>query len=147
MPRHSPRVRHFGLWLLFAPRGVQNLRYFRDHRGGWLLTPFQRKLGIRYLPTSVYKRSVARMGDWKGGFFPYGKQGPPRSLLKLTAFAEGDAAARKYAKLFDGARRWLPASTGYAYLWAPRIRHVPHLPYARLVAIVPEKVRHWQNDI
>jgi hypothetical protein len=147
MPRFSPRVRRFGLWLLFAPRGGQSHRYFRDVGGNWLLTTFQRRLGIRYLPTTVYKRSFARMGNWKGGFFTHAKCGAPRTLQRLTPLAEAPPISRSYTRFLPHEKRSLHTSTGYAYLWAPRIRLLRSLPFARLVAVVPEMVRHWHDGI
>jgi hypothetical protein len=130
----------YGLWLFFLPGGAENKKVFHQDRvGNWLLTPFQRKIGIQYFPSSIYRRSFAKMGEWKGGFGCYGRRAAPKSLLEIIqSNAPGGRRAARQTQLLSSAEM-LRNSTGYAYLWSPRMQYKSQPPYAKLVAIVREK--------
>ena len=130
----------YGLWLFFLPGGAENTKVFRQDRvGNWLLTPFQRKIRMRYFPSHTYRRSFDKMGEWKGCFGAYGRRGPPKSILEIIqSTAPGGRRVPRQAQLLSGAEM-VRNSTGYAYLWSPRMQYKSQPPYTKLVAIVREK--------
>jgi hypothetical protein len=73
----SRRVQRFGIWSIHTPRGAEDPRVFQQSKNGdWPVSLTQRRLGIRLFSPSVYKRSFARMAEWKGYYTSYSKRGP-----------------------------------------------------------------------
>ena len=129
-------VRLFGLWLITVPRGSEDRRVFAESRSGdWPVSLFQRKVGIRLFPTTVYRRSFARMGQWKGFFMTHAAGAAQTRLQPLVRKACKDiGCVRARFKLVPGAEQHMRSATGHAVLWAPRMRLLRSAPGAKLAA-------------
>jgi hypothetical protein len=140
MPR---MVRSFGLWAIHAPRGAQDKRVFSEARNGdWPVSLFQRAVGVRLFSQSVYRRSFARMGEWKGFFMTQGK-GAARSRLQplLRSVREHLEAPCARARVERGASKALAGARGHVALWAPRMKFLRAPPCGKLLARIYVKRR------
>jgi hypothetical protein len=130
------KIRTYGLWAITAPRGANDPRVFlEDRRGNWPVSLFQRAVGVRLHPTSVYRRSFARMGDWKGFFITHAPGAAQKQLSPLIRrVCTNLGAPRARVKTARNAEVLLQGATGHAVLWSKRIRLLPKPPHARLLA-------------
>lgn len=144
MPR---RIRVYGLWSVNAPMGAHDKRVFvESHNGDWPLSLFQRAVGVRLLPPSVYRRSFARMGDWKGFFSTHSALRPQRRLDTLLRKVRDDLdAPRSIVKLMPSASLELTNATGHVALWSKRLQLSRRPPGARLLARIYVKQRRSES--
>ena len=138
----SRAIRTFGLWSISASKGAQDNRVFAESRNGdWPLSLFQRRVGVRLFPASVYRRSFARMGEWKGFFMTHAAGAAQRRLQPLIRKVRKNLGAPTARfQLVRGASEALSSATGHVALWAPHIRLVRKPPCGRLVARIYVKV-------
>jgi hypothetical protein len=136
MPALTRRVRTYGLWAITAPRGHLDWRVFLENRkGDWPVSVFQRAIGVRLHPPTTYRRSFARMGDWKGFFLTHARRSPQKRLQALLRKACEDLGeSRTRAKPVANAKDLLAGATGHAVVWTKRIRFVFNPPRGRLLA-------------
>jgi hypothetical protein len=130
------RVRIYGLWAITAARGHEDQRVFlEDRKGDWPVSPFQRAIGVRLYPQSVYRRSFARMAEWKGFFATHARGAPEKrihSLVRAACKNLGEPKAR--SKAVTNASKLLQGATGHAVVWAKHLRLLARPPRARLLA-------------
>ncbi len=138
----SRALRTFGLWSISVSKGAHDNRVFAESRNGdWPLSLFQRSVGVRLFPPSVYRRSFARMGEWKGFFMSHAAGAAQRRLHPLIRkVCKNLGASTGRFQLIPGASEALSSATGHVALWAPHIRLVRKPPCGRLVARIYVKV-------
>jgi hypothetical protein len=136
-------IRTYGLWAVTAPRGARDPRVFlEDRMGNWPVSLFQRAVGVRLYPTSAYRRSFARMGDWKGFFITHAPGAAKRHLGPLIRKVCADLGApRAQVSPVRNAAALLQGATGHAVLWSKHIRLLSKPPHARLLARLYVKAR------
>jgi hypothetical protein len=106
-----------------------------DRNGNWPVSLFQRSIGIRLYPTSVYRRSFARMGEWKGFFLTHAPGNAQQRLQPLIRTVCRDLGApRARSKPVPGSKELLVGATGHAVVWSKHIRFASRSPHARLLA-------------
>jgi len=138
----SRTIRTFGLWSITARKGAHDKRVFAESRNGdWPLSLFQRRVGVRLLPASVYRRSFSRMGEWKGFFMTHAAGAAQKRLLPLIREVRRslDAPSARFT-LVAGASQALSSARGHVALWAPHIRFLRNPPCGRLLARIYVKV-------
>jgi hypothetical protein len=109
--------------------------FLEDRKGDWPVSLFQRAIGVRLHPPSMYRRSFARMGDWKGFFTTHAPGSAKKQLIPLVRKACMDLGApRARVKTSRNAGALLKGATGHAVLWSKHIRLLPTPPHARLLA-------------
>ena len=130
------RIRTYGLWAITAPKGHQDPRVFlEDRNGNWPVSLFQRAIGVRLYSPSVYRRSFARMGEWKGFFLTHAAGAPRRRLHPLVRSACKDLGdPRALTKSVANASALLRGATGHAVVWTKHLRLLAKPPHARLLA-------------
>jgi len=130
------KVRTYGLWAITTPRGHQDPRVFlEDRKGNWPVSLFQRAIGVRLYPPSVYRRSFARMGEWKGFFLTHAPGNAQTRLQPLIRNVCRDLGApRACSKAVPVSRALLVGATGHAVIWSRHTQFASQPPYARLLA-------------
>ena len=141
-------IRTFGLWIITAPRGAEDPRVFlEDRNGDWRVSRFQRAVGIRLHPPSVYRRSFTRMGDWKGFFATHAARSHKRHLVPFIREACRNLdAPRATVQPVQNARALLQGATGHAILWSRHLRLRSVAPKAKLIARIHVKTRS-RNEV
>jgi hypothetical protein len=142
----SRTIRTFGLWSINSRKGAHDKRVFSESRNGdWPPSLFQRKVGVRLFPRSVYRRSFARMGEWKGFFMTHAAGAAQKRLLPFICEVRRDLdAPTARFKLIAGAGPALTSARGHVALWSPHLRFLRKPPCGRLLARIYVKVSH--ND-
>lgn len=112
-------LRRYGVWLLICPRSFGDPRIWRENKSSDALpTQFERAVGVRYVG-----QGAPRYPNSKGGYVDNRLSGPPKNIpLLLKGFFTPGPVPRSKLALVSGHRAILRRSTGYAVLWAPRIR-------------------------
>ena len=116
--------------------------FLEDRKGNWPVSLLQRAVGVRLHPASVYRRSFARMGDWKGFFLTHAPGTAKRHLgplIRKVCIELGAPRAR--VRTVPNAGALLQGATGHAVLWSKHIRLLPKPPHARLLARLYVKAR------
>jgi hypothetical protein len=125
------RLRRYGLWAFRMPRPLTDRRILRESVCGESLpTEFERAVGIRHLDTGHFGYP-----DCKGGYLGLGPNASRQSLHDLgRLFFSPDHASLQRASVVPESHFLLASATGFAMLWAPRIRYVSAGPWGRFVA-------------
>lgn len=110
----SRTIRTFGLWSINSRKGARDKRVFSETRNGdWPVSLFQRKIGVRLFPASVYRRSFARIGEWKGFFMTHAAGAAQKRLLPFIRKVRRDLGAPTARfKLIAGAGAALTSAPG-----------------------------------
>ena len=131
-------VLRFGLWSFNVPMPNEDKRlFYEDKRGNWPLSQFQRRLGIQLHTPGIYGRSFARMGNWKGFYLGHSRGSKPRDVVSLILDAKDGLGASRFSptRIIPNERKPRIGS-GYAALYAPKLRLLKNPPFATLVAII-----------
>jgi len=130
--------KRYGLWAIRSKRSVFSPDIWRETKDSYQIpTKFQRFVGIRY-----ETKSLPRQPDSCGVFGAFAHNCPPQSIYNLLKdwFTKGHYP-RANIRLISGYKVAFCKSTGYALLWAPRIKYKSYRSSAILVAeiVVKEK--------
>ena len=134
-------VRTYGLWTVTAAKGAHDKRVFAESKNGdWPLSVFQRRIGVKLFPSTVYRRTFSRMGEWKGFFMTHAAGSAQRRLpILINRVRENLEAPRARVSIAINASRNLVAATGHVALWAPHLRLLAAPPGSKLIARIHVK--------
>ena len=128
--------RIFGLWLLTGVRSFEDRRIFREDREGAMAqTPFQRRVGVRYVG-----RRWPRSPDSQVGFGSFVRGGRPRSVLQAFKGHFERPLRPQHLALKTDHLSVLRRATGYALIASPHLRKVSlhHAHFAGIVRVNDE---------